>query len=50
MLLEMELIPSDASLLRGDIPRDAAYEVDGLLSLSAESIPFDVVPTQSDIT
>lgn len=48
ILSEVALLASDASLRRGDIPRDAAYEVDGLSCLSARSGVFDTVATPSE--
>lgn len=41
-------MPSDASRLLGDIPRNEADEVDGLLSLSAKSMLFNILPALSD--
>jgi hypothetical protein len=45
---EMALLASDVALRCGDIPRNAAYEDDGLSYLSAIFMPFDIVPTPLD--
>lgn len=48
MPLVTALMPSEASLLRGEIPRDAEDEVDGLLSFPEKSVVLDIVSTVSE--
>lgn len=48
MPLATALMPSEASLLRGEIPRDAEDEVDGLLSFPEKSVLLDIVSTPSE--
>jgi len=50
MPLVTALMPSEASLLRGDIPfpRDVEDEVDGLLSFPENSELLDIVSTPSE--
>lgn len=48
MPLVTALMPSEASLLRGEIPRDAEDEVDGLISFPEKSMFLDIVSTPSE--
>jgi hypothetical protein len=48
MPLVTALMPSEASLLRGDIPRDVEDEVDGLLSFPENSELLHIVSTPSE--
>lgn len=48
MPLVTALMPSEASLLRGDIPRDAEDEVDGLLSFPEKSVLLNTASTPSE--
>jgi len=41
-------MPSEASLLRGEIPRDAEDEVDGLLSFPEKSVLLNIASTPSE--
>jgi hypothetical protein len=48
MPLVTALMPSEASLLRGEIPRDAEDEVDGLLSFPEKSVLLNIASTPSE--